>query len=313
MKEELKLKREILGNTNIISISNLQFGYQRNQLILKDLSMIVPEGSIYGFLGANGAGKSTTIRNVLGLLKPNSGQITIFEKNLAKAERSLFSNIGSLIESPSLYPNLDAIDNLEIACKYQHADTKAIPSILDKVGLSHAAKKATSKYSTGMKQRLGLAMALIHDPELLILDEPTNGLDPKGITEIREILIRLKEEGKTIMLSSHLLSEIEKIVSHVGIIKNGALVFEGTLNELDELKSAKPSIQIKANDLEKVKVILTKYSIQESTKEYVQIQLNHKNDIPTIIRNLVNEGIDLYEVNILKNDLEKIFIDITNE
>ena len=269
--------------TNIISIKNLKFGYQRNQLILSNLSLNVPSGSIYGFLGANGAGKSTTIRNVLGLLKPNSGQISIFEKDLAKAERSLFSNIGSLIESPSLYPNLNAIDNLKIACKYQNANAKQIPIILEKVGLTHAAKKATSKYSTGMKQRLGLGMALIHDPELLILDEPTNGLDPKGITEIRTILLRLKEEGKTIMLSSHLLSEIEKIVSHVGIIKNGTLIFEGTLNDLEELKSTKPSIQIKTNDLEKTKIVLSNYLIQNTANEYLQIQLNHKNEIPTLI------------------------------
>ena len=161
-KLEQKNKQLMLQNPNIISISDLNFGYKSNELILRDLSMKVPSGSIYGFLGANGAGKSTTIRNILGLLKPNSGQISIFEKDLAKAERTLFSNIGSLIESPSLYPNLNAIDNLKIACKYQYADTKAIPSILDKVGLSDAAKKATSKYSTGMKQRLGLALSLIH-------------------------------------------------------------------------------------------------------------------------------------------------------
>jgi len=160
----------------MLSIDNLQYGYTKSQPILKGLSMHVPKGSIYGFLGVNGAGKSTTIRNVLGLLKPQKGEIRLFGEALSTQKPQVFSKIGALIESPSLYPQLNAQDNLRLACKYHGISNKGIDGILEKVGLLAHQKKRSKNYSTGMKQRLGLAMALIHNPDLLILDEPTKGL-----------------------------------------------------------------------------------------------------------------------------------------
>ncbi len=275
--------------------------------------MEVPVGSIYGFLGTNGAGKSTTIRNVLGLLKPQSGSINLFEKEINKSKPRIFQQVGSLIESPSLYPHLHAVDNLKIVCKYRGVSNTKIESVLEKVNLLQHRKKKVKQFSTGMKQRLGLAMALIHDPELLILDEPTNGLDPNGITEIRNIILQLREEGKTIMLSSHLLSEIEKIATQVGIIKNGEMVFEGTLPELDELKSAQQSLEIKSNDLAKTKEILSNYKIINPNQQSIQVDISSKTEIPIIIKKLVDGGVDLYEVSRTKSDLEKMFISITNE
>ncbi len=275
--------------------------------------MEVPVGSIYGFLGTNGAGKSTTIRNVLGLLKPQSGSINLFEKEINKSKPRIFQQVGSLIESPSLYPHLHAVDNLKIVCKYRGVSNTKIESVLEKVNLLQHRKKKVKQFSTGMKQRLGLAMALIHDPELLILDEPTNGLDPNGITEIRNIILQLREEGKTIMLSSHLLSEIEKIATQVGIIKNGEMVFEGTLPELDELKSAQQSLEIKSNDLAKTKEILSNYKIINPNQQSIQVDISSKTEIPIIIKKLVDGGVDLYEISRTKSDLEKMFISITNE
>ena len=297
----------------ILSVEQLQFGYKKNEPILKNLNLEVLPGSIYGFLGSNGAGKSTTIRNILGLLQPQSGEITIFGQKLNRAKRTVFQEIGALIESPSLYPHLHAIDNLKITCQYQNISTRKIDEVLDKVGLLSHRKKAVRKYSTGMKQRLGLALALIHNPQLLLLDEPTNGLDPSGITEIRKIILQLREEGKTILLSSHLLAEIEKIATHIGILKNGHLVFEGTLRELEALKSAQQQLEIKTNDPEKTKTLLSKYAQLSEEEAMIRIKIKQEKDIPELIRQLVNAGIDLYEVRLIKSDLEKMFINLTDD
>jgi len=298
---------------SIVSIRNLNFGYQKNNAILKELNMTVPQGSIYGFLGTNGAGKSTTIRNILGLLKPQSGSITLFDEALQSSKKSIFQRVGSLIESPSLYPHLNAVDNLKIVCQYLAVPKSRIDIVLDKVNLLSHRKKKAKQYSTGMKQRLGLAMALIHDPELLILDEPTSGLDPNGITEIRNIITNLSAEGKTIMLSSHLLTEIEKMATQVGILKDGALVFEGTLGELDDWKSMEQTLAIMTSNVEKAKMILTDYEIINSDQQHLQIDISNKKDIPRIIEKLVQAEVELYEVKRMKSDLEKMFISITNE
>ncbi len=298
---------------SIISIAQLNFGYQKNQPILKELNLEVPTGSIYGFLGANGAGKSTTIRNILGLLKPQSGQVLVFGEEIKAARPAVFQRIGSLIESPSLYLHLSADDNLAIACKYRSIDKKKIGEVLEKVGLLANRKKKVKNYSTGMKQRLGLALALLHDPELLLLDEPTNGLDPSGITEIRNIILQLREEGKTILLSSHLLAEVEKIASHVGIIKEGTLIFEGTLDALEALKFSQQTVALKINDVANAKKVLSGFSFLPASPGHLHVDVKHKNDIPQLIKTLVDGSIDIYEVRLLKSDLEKMFISITNE
>ncbi len=298
---------------SIISISDLNYGYKKNDLVLKGLNMNVPQGSIYGFLGANGAGKSTTIRNILGLLKPQEGVISLFGKILLENRGRIFQNIGSLIESPSLYGHLNGLDHLKIACQYLNVSTHQNSALLEKVGLLQHRKKTIKKYSTGMKQRLGLAMALVHDPELVVLDEPTNGLDPTGIREIRELLIQLQAEGKTIMLSSHLLPEIEKVASHIGILKDGKMLFEGTLLALDQLKSAQPIVEIKTNDPTKTKNILSAYGINEVSQGTLRLTLSNRNELPALIRKLVQNDIDIYGVQIVKSNLENMFISMTDE
>jgi len=303
-----------MTNSNIISTEQLNVGYTRETLVIDQLNLRVPKASIYGFLGANGAGKSTTIRTILGLLRPHSGQIQLFGKALKTHRQEVLHKVGSLIEAPSLYKHLSGHTNLKIACKYWNLPESRIGEVLEMVNLSKAAHKITKKYSTGMKQRLGLAIALLSDPELLILDEPTNGLDPTGIIEIRTILQRLNEEGKTIFLSSHLLSEIEKIATQVGILKNGKMAFQGTIEELEQLRTSNLQVKIVSSDAIKAKAILNgEYQSRSQGSRQLYLNLQSEEKLPQIIRQLTKAGLDLYEVSPQKNDLEKLFINLTRE
>jgi len=211
----------------IVHIEGLthRFGYQT---ALDNISLSIPKASIYGFLGANGAGKTTTLRLLLGLIKKQKGKITLFENDLMANRISMLKKIGSLIEQPSLYSHLSGKENLHVFGLAYPCSRKRIDEVIKTVGLTMAADKKVKAYSLGMKQRLAIAIALLHDPELLILDEPTNGLDPNGIIDVRNLIKKLNSEGRTIIVSSHLLSEVEKVATHVGIIHNGKIVFEGT-------------------------------------------------------------------------------------
>lgn len=299
---------------SIIEVKNIHFRYQSKAPILENLSLSVPKGSIYGFLGSNGAGKSTTIRNMLGLLKPQSGTVCLFGKELRKSMPSIFTQVGALIESPSLYPHLNGIDNLKIACKYQRINYGNIDNILQQVGLFDQKKKKVRHYSMGMKQRLGLGLALIHDPKLLILDEPTNGLDPNGINEMRQTLFQLQEEGKTILLSSHILAEIEKIASHVGILKGGNMAFEGSLSELEKIKSQNTHLLLNVDDPIKAKQSLKdKFKIEMTEERLLEITVDEIKHIPEIIQVLTNHAIKIYEAKQVKTDLEQMFLSITDK
>lgn len=302
-----------MTNSNIISTAQLNVGYTRGTLVIDQLNLRVPRASIYGFLGANGAGKSTTIRTILGLLRPHSGQIQLFGKDLKSNQKEVLSKVGSLIESPSLYQHLSGYTNLKIACKYWNLPNFRIDEVLEMVNLTKAANRTVKQYSTGMKQRLGLAIALLSDPELLILDEPTNGLDPTGIIEIRTILQRLHEQGKTIFLSSHLLSEIEKIATQVGILKNGKMAFQGTIEELEQLRTSNLQVKIVSSDAQRAKSILNgNYQSTLEGNRALHLKLQNEEKLPKIIHQLVDAGLDLYEVSPQKNDLEKLFINLTS-
>ena len=226
-------------NNYVIETKNLtkQYGTQKS---VAALNMHVQKGRIYGLLGRNGAGKTTTMKMLLGLTSPTSGEVTIWGKPLAANEKELLPRIGSLIESPGFYPNLTAAENLRIFATLRGiTDRSAIQNALALVGLPYKDKKLFSQYSLGMKQRLAIALAVMHDPELLILDEPINGLDPIGIAEIRSFIRNLcNERGKTILISSHILSEIALLADDIGIIDHGVLLEEESLAEL-EAKSSK--------------------------------------------------------------------------
>ena len=203
-------------------------------LSVHDLALRVPEGSVYGFLGPNGAGKSTTLKMILGLVRPTAGQITVFGKPMNGANRlTILQQVGSLIESPSYYGHLTGEENLRVVQTLRGLPRSDVSQVLDLVRLTGQGKKQAAHYSLGMKQRLGLAAALLGFPKLLILDEPTNGLDPAGIQEMRELIRTMPAAtGATVLISSHLLGEMEQMVEHVGIIDHGRMLFEGPLTEL---------------------------------------------------------------------------------
>ncbi len=202
-------------------------------LAVDHLNLAVPAGSVYGFLGPNGAGKSTTIRLLLGVLGPDEGGVALFGETLRRHRLALLRRVGSLVEEPSLYPHLTGAENMEVARRMLWATPAHVAHALATVGLTDAAHRLVRGYSQGMRQRLGLALALLGEPDLLILDEPTNGLDPAGILEMRDLIRSLPETmGTTVLLSSHLLREVEQVATHIGIVNQGKLLFQGSKDEL---------------------------------------------------------------------------------
>ena len=301
----------------LLESHNLQFGYDKDNITIHDLSMSVPQGAIYGFLGHNGAGKSTTIQLLLGLMRPISGSVHVFGLPLEQNAQQIYKRVGALIESPSLYEHLSAIDNLRVTATYCQIGRRRVEEVLDIVNLGHEGKKPIKAFSTGMKQRLGLALALLNDPELIILDEPANGLDPQGIVELRTIIQRLNSDfGKTIFLSSHILSEIEVICSHVGIIKKGKKLFEGTIDELRLANTEGVVLSLETTDKEKTMRILADRNIkvsQNGNPNAVILELANKMAIPAIASELVQNEIGIYEMKIKNQRLEDIFLTITEQ
>jgi lantibiotic transport system ATP-binding protein len=301
---------------NIIETENLQFGYE-NQKIIHDLSLSVPKGSIYGFLGHNGAGKSTTIRLILGLIKPTSGSVEIFGLPSDNNQKTIYARVGALIESPSLYDHLSAFENLRVTATYLQIGKHRIQEVLEIVGLENEGKKTIRAFSTGMKQRLGLALALLNDPELIILDEPTNGLDPQGIVELRGIIQKLNTDfGKTIFLSSHILSEIEMICSHVGIIRKGKKLFEGTIEALKAANTEGMKVQLETNNYDKTIQFLTHQNIIFSKNENAHtllLDLQNKVQISDLATKLIQNDIGIYELSIKNQRLEDLFLTLNDK
>ncbi|MCW5909763.1 MAG: ATP-binding cassette domain-containing protein [Cyclobacteriaceae bacterium] len=301
---------------NIISIQNLNFAYSSKK-ILDNLSIHVPRNSIYGFLGPNGSGKTTTIRLMLGLIPHRSDNINLFNKSLKRYRTAILQNIGSLVEAPSLYPHLSGYENLELTRKLIGNITKTkIDEVLEIVKLNHDAHVPTKKYSLGMKQRLGLAIALLNNPDVLILDEPTNGLDPTGIKEMREFIVDLhRHHNKTIFLSSHLLGEIEKMATHVGILKTGKCVFEGALNELEALLH-KNIIRFKVDNAAVAEQIINnrmpsiKTSIEAS---WLTLHVDDDLIISSANKLLINQGISVSRIEHKASNLESLFIELTEQ
>ena len=221
-----------MGGKIAIQTTRLAKSFGGNEVI-KDCSMCIREGTIYGFLGANGAGKTTMFKLLTGLLTPDFGDVEILGENMLQYRDKMLSQIGSLIEAPTFYEHLSAYKNLEIHSEYMGVEGFGVDKALKMVGLSDTQEKASSKFSLGMRQRLGIARAIIHKPKILILDEPTNGLDPSGIHEIRDLVKSLPTlYDCTVLISSHMLSEIELMANNIGILNHGRLLFEGSLDEL---------------------------------------------------------------------------------
>ncbi len=298
----------------IIEIQRLDF-YFKEFKALDQVNLTVPTGSIYGFLGPNGAGKTTTIRILLDLFHSKNQQVKIFGKELQRHRGEILGKIGALIENPSIYKHLSGRQNLEVIRKMVGVPKSRIDEVLKIVRLVDNADKKAKNYSLGMCQRLGLAAALLTDPELLILDEPTNGLDPSGIIEMRELIISLnKDHGKTIFLSSHILSEIEKLATDVAIIDQGKILYEGKLQGLqDKGKGYQLTVELDKVDQAAQTVKGLNYTVSETNSHSLVIPIENRTDIPKINKALVDQGIDVYQLNSSDEDLESIFLNITKK
>lgn len=295
----------------IIQTQNLDFNFSKSKKAIDNLSLNVPKGSIYGFLGPNGAGKSTTMRLLTGIIPDDSDSISIFGESLQKQIPEIFDKLGCLVESPALYLHLSGYNNLKYIAQIRKVEKSRIDEILKIVDLYEDRNRKAKQYSLGMKQRLAIAMALMSNPEILLLDEPVNGLDPNGIIEIRKLLIKINQEfGTTIFVSSHLLSEIEKMCTHIGIISKGKLRFEGTMKELSEnFGQCKITISLKnpKEILEKIPQEFNALEIESESK--ISVVLSDKEIIPDFTKKLINLGAEIYEIRI-QEGLEEWFMSL---
>lgn len=299
---------------NAIAIKDLSYGYSRKNLILKNLNLIVPKGAIYGFIGPNGAGKSTTMGLLTNLIPNDVDNVFLFDQVTKEYLPIGFEEMGSLIESPALYMHMTGKQNLEYVCKVRNISTEIIDDTLDKVGILEAKNKKVKKYSLGMKQRLAIAITLLDSPKLLLLDEPVNGLDPNGMIEIRELLMKLnKEDGITIFISSHLLDEIEKMCTHIGIINHGEIVFQGTKEELNaQMKSDEVLIQIPNAQQYESLFSENELSPTQILENEVSFKIQSDEDIPKIVAQLSTLNIPIYGVKKSEN-LENQFLQLTQK
>ena len=281
---------------------------------VKQLNLSVPEGAVYGFLGPNGAGKSTTLKMVLGLAKPTAGEITVFGKHVNPHNRiAILKQVGSLIESPSYYGHLTGEENLRIIQTLRGAPEKDIQEVLSIVRLDGQKGKQVAHYSLGMKQRLGLAAALLGFPKLLILDEPTNGLDPAGIQEMRELICSLPGQfGMTVLVSSHLLSEIDQMADHVGIIREGELVFQDTLAALHA--RSRHHLALRTTDNGQAARLLGESRLPCTLEDgYLILPLLTDADAAKLSRFLAAHRVDLLRMEERQKSLEDIFLELTGK
>lgn len=301
--------------SNVLQIKNLQKGFKDTQVVnLSSLS--VQQGEIYGFLGPNGAGKTTTMKMILSLISRTAGEIEVFGQPI-DTDKQYLNQIGSMIEEPSYYPNLTGYENLLVFQKILGFDKKNIQETLKIVGLDQPKnkKKLVKDYSLGMKQRLALAFALVKKPRLLILDEPTNGLDPAGIHEIRELIIKLaKEQGITVFISTHILSEVEHIADRVGIINHGQLVYEGEIRKIQSNKWLEVRGDFRGRR-EAISQVLFGYPCKMLEIQEDKLKLTNLADqqISSLLRDLIVEKVPIYEVKQEQETLESIFLNLTKE
>lgn len=282
------------------------------QLAVNNLNLSVPAGGVYGFLGPNGAGKTTAIRMLLGLIRPTAGEVHLFGRPLTANHQALMQRVGALVESPSLYPHLTGRENLEVTRRLLGSSRDLIDVALDTIKLTKDANRRVREYSLGMRQRLGLALALLNKPELLILDEPTNGLDPAGIHEMRDLIRRLPEEfGVTVFLSSHLLGEVEQIASHIGIIHEGSLLFQGTLAELQSKQHTQLTVGVKQLDQAVDYLVEAGWSVQRRVDELLSVSARAPEDAIEINRLLVEHRLEVFHLSLAQASLEDIFLTLT--
>ncbi|MFD1416934.1 ABC transporter ATP-binding protein [Oceanobacillus jeddahense] len=296
-------------NDQILMTNDLTKKYKKHMSV-DGLNLQIERGQIYGFLGPNGAGKTTTIRMLLGLIKPTKGNIEIFGQSLKKNRLQILQRIGSLVESPTYYGNLTGRENLEAVRRLRALPEKRVNEVLEIVRLTKVANQLTKEYSLGMKQRLGIAAAMLSNPDLLILDEPTNGLDPSGIQEIRELIKELPEAGMSVLVSSHLLSEIDQMATQVGIINHGKMIFQDSIEQLRQKR--KPLLKVGVNDVLKANTLLKERGVKADLQnDFLWLSQTDPAFVSDINAILVHSGIAVYRLEEVKRTLEDIFLELT--
>ncbi len=291
----------------LVETKGLTKRYGSKTTAVDNLDLTVRRGEVYGFLGPNGAGKTTTLRMLLGLIKPTSGTATVLGK--APGDSEGLAGLGALVESPAFYPYLSGRDNLKVMARYSGVKKPRIGEVLGQVELSGRAKDKYRKYSLGMKQRLGVAAALLKDPDLLILDEPTNGLDPKGMADMRSLIRELGRGERTVLLSSHMLGEVEQICDRVGVIQNGELVAEGTVAEL----RGDTGLLVRADPVDEAAEIAKKLAGVEEVRETdgtLRLSIDPEN-AAEINEKLVSAGLRVSELRPATQSLEEVFLELT--
>ncbi|MDO5783812.1 MAG: ABC transporter ATP-binding protein [Eubacteriales bacterium] len=299
--------------TSIIETNMLTKIYGSHTVVNK-INLSVPEGSIYGFIGPNGAGKSTTMKLLLGLLHPSAGSVRLLDKDLTQENRlSLLRQTGSFIESPSCYGHLTAQENLQIICDLKDVPYSDIDRVLDIVRLEHARKQKVSQFSLGMRQRLGIAQALLGSPKLLILDEPTNGLDPAGIQEMRSLIREMPQLcGATVFISSHLLSELEQIIDHVGIINDGKLLFQGELSALQRHSRGDYVLRVLQPN-KACETLLTQGVTVRADGNELHIPPMREDTLAALVQELATHDAGIVGLTQQTKSLEDIFLSLTNQ
>lgn len=300
-----------VDNDLVVETRGLTKRYGERIVAVSDLALRVRRGEVYGFLGPNGAGKTTTLRMLLGLIRPSAGTALVLNEPPGSS-RSL-SRLGAMIEAPAFYPFLSARDNLHVLAKHAGVPEARIGPVLDEVDLTSRAGDKFGTYSQGMKQRLGVAAALLKDPELLILDEPTNGLDPAGMAEMRTLIRDLGRGRHTVLLSSHLMTEVEQVCDRVGVIRSGQLVAEGTVDELRA--RTREGLIVRAEPLAEAKRLMANYEPLEKIEErdgFLRIDTDPR-QAPEINRALVGAGIAVSELRPERASLEEVFFELTRE
>jgi ABC-type multidrug transport system ATPase subunit len=277
-----------------------------------DLNLRVPAGSVYGFLGPNGAGKTTTIRMLLGLIRPHAGEVRLFGQPLAVTGRQVLARLGALVETPSIYPHLTGCENLELTRRLLRVPTIRVKRALQIVGLETVAERRAGDYSQGMLQRLGLALALLGDVQLLILDEPTNGLDPAGIREVRDLVRRLAGEfGMTVFLSSHLLSEVEQVATHLGIVNQGRLLFQGQPNELKGRLNGHVTLGAEPRELAERVLTDCGWRLLTSDNGFLKVAAGSAADAAKLNAELNRAGVQVSHLYLDQPSLEELFLTLT--
>ncbi|HLA45612.1 MAG TPA: ABC transporter ATP-binding protein, partial [Aggregatilineales bacterium] len=300
-------------NRMVIETTNLAKHYKTLKAV-DGIDLAVPESSVYGFLGPNGAGKTTTIRMLLGLIKPTGGTVKLFGHDIAADahRRVLLKHVGALVEMPALYKHLTGRENLEVTRRLLDIDKKHLDRVLDIVRLQDAAHRLAGEYSLGMKQRLGLALAMLNEPKLLILDEPTNGLDPAGIHEIRDLIRSLPEQyGITVFLSSNLLSEIEQMATHIGIVNHGRMRYQDTLHSLQAQQRSQLKLGVRQPDAA-YDLLRESGWIVSRVNGHLSIDIHSEADAAAINTSLVSGGMDVYHLNLERENLEAMFLQMTD-